>query len=516
MGTPVELTPGTFFPIKWKLIVYSIIFMMLMGFIGIYVNLGLKMSSRFFKGILDEYKYLEVLGGKVHGVKFYTENFLAEDSYGNLEKCLAAQADLRDEIEYVSNYLYSADNEAKYYSYLDLAKCLGNFVDLSEKAVSTRRAGTLEIAYSYNYKMTIVSDLISKYLASLINRNANWGNERFARLSRQIKKIEYLTYALAGVIALLSITYCFIFAVGITQPLKQMVQNAEKIGEGHFLVGEVSANSADELQIIARVFNRMSRNIHDLFYEIQKKVQLERELKEEKLRNLEIENMLRETEIQVLQSQVNPHFLYNTLNAISQVAILEDAVETGELIKAVARLLRYNLQSPEQPVTISDEIAHLKEYIYIMNVRYGERIEYRIDCPDGLDRYLIPCMTFQPIIENAFIHGVAPLSGRQGRIIIQIIESGDCFQITIADNGVGITPAKLQSLLQEKPNEACSRKSPAQSSGLGMANVRKRLELFYHHANLMAVWSRPGEGTRVVLTLPILEEEEMNAQSDNR
>jgi two-component system sensor histidine kinase YesM len=515
MDTPVAPTPGLLFPIKWKLIVYSLIFMALMGFTGIYVNLGLKMSARFFKGILDEYKYLEVLAERVYRVKFYTENFLAEDSYANLEKCLAAQADLRDGTQGISNYLYLADNEAKYYSYLDLAKCLENYADLSEKAVSTRRAGTLEIAYAYNYKMAASAELISKYLAGLVNRNANWGNERFVRLTRQTKRIEHLTYALAGVIALLSITYCFIFAVGITKPLKQMVKNAEKIGEGHFRVREVAADSADELQIIAGVFNRMSRNIHDLFCEIQKKVQLETELKEEKMRNLEIENMLRETEFQVLQSQVNPHFLYNTLNAISQVAILEDAGETGELIKAVARFLRYNLQSLDQPVTLGAEIAHLKEYIYIMKVRYGERIKCEIDCPAGLDRYLIPCMTLQPILENAYIHGVAPLSGREGKISIHMTESDEHLQITIADNGVGVAPGKLLSLLKEKPKGVRSRRSPDRSSGLGLANVRKRLELFYHRDNLLTVSGRPGEGTRIVLVLPILEEVEVSVQSDD-
>ncbi len=508
MNIPVDLAPRTFFPIKWKLLAYFVVFMLLTVFIGLYVNLGLKMSTRVFKSILDEYKYLEELREKIYAVKYYTDNFLADDSYTNLEKALAAAADLRDRLEDLSMVLNLADNQAKYYNYLDLAKCLEKYADLSEKTVSARRAGALEIAYSYNYRMTGSADLIAKYLASLMNRNATWGNERFIRLTKQTQRIEYLSYALAVVIGLLSIAFCLNFAFGITQPLKQMVKNAEKIGEGQFMVNEVSAESDDELQVIAGVFNRMSHNIHGLFQEIQEKAQLETELKEEKMHNLEIENTLRETEIQVLQSQVNPHFLYNTLNAISQVAILEDATGTGELIKAVARLLRYNLQSLDQPVTVGEEIRHINEYIYIMGVRYGDRIDCRINYSGQFDYCLIPCMTLQPLLENAYIHGVAPLTGRQGKIAIDLEQRGERLRVTITDNGVGIPPGKLAEVSAREKPKGIPKKGEARSNGLGMNNVRKRLELFYKQTGLMTIASEPGQGTRVILELPIIEEAE--------
>lgn len=502
-----------FFPIRWKLIAYLLIFMVLLIFIGVYLNLGSKMSARVFKGILDEYQYLEVLGKKLYSVKYYTENYLADDSYTNLENSLAAGADLRDYLDEIGKYVNFTDNELKYNRYLDLATSVENLVDLSEKTLNARRNGILDTAYSYNYQMNLLSELVSKYLASLINLNANWGTERFNRLTKQTKKIEYLAYSLAVVIGLLSIVFCINFSLGITQPLEQMVKNAKKIGEGNFLVGEISADSGDEIQIIAGVFNRMSCNIHDLFNEIQLKANLEHELKEEKLHNLEIENLLRETEIQILQSQINPHFLFNTLNAISQVAILEEADETGDLIQAVARLLRYNLRSLDRPVTVIDEVNHIKEYIYIMGVRYGEKIDCKLCYSGNLNKFLIPCMTLQPIIENAYIHGVAGLSEIQGKIQIDIRLREGKLLIDITDNGIGISQTKLAKILNaEQIKDNAVLKKQGKTSGLGLANIRKRLELFYQQGDLFFITSRPKQGTQVSLKLPLIEEDGAGAQ----
>jgi two-component system sensor histidine kinase YesM len=499
-----------FFALKWKLIAYSAVFILLTIFAGVYLNLGLKMSAVLFKTILNEYKYLEVVVQKVYVLKNYTENFLADDTYVNLEKCYTVNAELRDSIENLSDYIVVNDSKKQYDGYFDLVKCLERLLDFSEKAVNARRAGTLEIAYSYNYQMVTVADLVTKYLAELMNRNTVWGQARFQRLTKQTQKIEYCSYCLAVVIGLLCIVFCFNFSLGITRPLKQMVQNAAQIGEGNFLVNEVLADSDDELQVIAKVFNKMARNIHALFKEIRQKAQLEQELKEEKLHILEMENVLRATENQILQSQVNPHFLYNTLNAISQVAILEDAAETGELIKAVARLLRYSLQSLERPVTVADELAHIKEYLYIMGVRYSGRVVCELDCQADLEKCLLPCMTLQPILENAYIHGVGPLMPGPGRIRIEIQQRKTLLQISVADNGVGMSPERVAALLAPSPKPVATGNGSGCSSGLGLTNIRKRLESFFHRTNLMTISSKPGEGTIVVLQLPIVEEAKLD------
>lgn len=501
-----------FIPIRWKLIVYLLIFMVLLVFIGVYINLGSKMTAQVFKGTLDEYQYLEVLGAKIYEVKYFTESYLADDNFANLESSLAAGAELREYLEKITGYVNFGDNQVKYYSYLDLSKCVSNFINLSEKTLNERRNGFLDNAYNYNYRMNLLAELISKYLTVLINRNANWGSDRFNRLTHQTERIEFLAYSLAVVIGLLSIVFCINFSLGITQPLEQMVRNAKKIGKGNFSVQEIAVDSNDEMRIITEVFNKMSRNINSLFNEIQQKAALEDELKEEKMRNLEFQNLLRETEIQNLQSQINPHFLYNTLNAISQVAILEEAQETGELIKVVARLLRYNLRSLDRPVTVMDEINHIKEYIYIMGVRYGEKIRCELNYSGQLNKLLIPCMTLQPILENAYIHGVAGLTDRQGLIQIIIEVKEERLRIEISDNGVGMSQSKLEKLLQAEPVTEASLPKKGKTSGLGLANIRKRLELFYQQQDLLTITSGLQQGTKVSLDLPVIEEGDTGVQ----
>jgi sensor histidine kinase YesM len=513
METDTKLQRGSSFPIRWKMIINFLIFMVLVIFIGFYINLGLKMSARFFIGILDESKSLELISGKIYAVKYYTDNFLTEGNYASLDKCLAANTELREEADWITDHLNVMDNQEKYYPYLDLSMYLASLNQLSEMTVMARRDNRMDVAYESDYKMAEAADLTTKYIRSLMSQNTTWGSERYKLISRQTKKIEYFAYLLAGAIGLLSITFCINFSMGITQPLEQMVKNAEEIAVGNFNVGEVLSESNDELQIITQVFNRMSRNIHDLFSEIQEKVKLERQLKEEKMRNLEVTNLLRESEIQILQAQMNPHFLYNTLNAISQVAILEDATETGDLIKAVARLLRYNLRSLDRPVTVQDEVDNIKEYIYIMGVRYGERIYCELSISGDLEKYLIPCMILQPLIENAYLHGVAGLMERKGRIVVALKDENTQLYVVIQDNGVGIAPEKMEQVLNQDSLEMpFSKTTKSDSTGLGLVNIRKRLRLFYRRDDLLTITSRPGKGTQVALTLPLVEEDSKHAQ----
>jgi two-component system sensor histidine kinase YesM len=511
--------PDRSFPIRWKMIVNFLIFMLLIIFIGIYLNLGLKMSARFFVGILDEYRNLEVISRKVYAVKYFTDNFMTEGNFSSLDKCLAANAELQEEADWISDHLDAIDNRDKYYSYLDLSMYLASINQLSEMTIMARKDNRMDASYENDYKLTEAADLTTKYIRSLMSQNTTWGSERYNLISRRTKKIEYTAYLLALVVSLLSITFCISFSMGITQPLEQMVKNAEEIAKGNFKVGTVQSESNDELQIITQVFNRMSRNIHDLFTEIQVKVKLERQLKEEKMRNLEVTNLLRESEIQILQAQMNPHFLYNTLNAISQVAILEDAAETGTLIKAVARLLRYNLRSLDKPVTVQDEVDNIKEYIYIMGVRYGEQIHCEISITGNLEKYLIPCMILQPLIENAFLHGVAGLTERKGEIKVVINEEGTVLHVTVGDNGVGIAPEKMEQVMAQGSMELSRTKAVqgqgqgrGDSTGLGLANIRKRLRLFYRQDKLLTIASKPGQGTCVELKLPLIEGDNIHAQ----
>ncbi len=493
-----------YFPIRWKLINYSLILIALVIFVALYVSLGLKLTVQFYQGSLNEYQYLETLKENLRKVEFYTERYLTDDSELNLKKAQAANVEIEKMLKRMNGYLRMTDQKEKYYSYFDLERLLNKFRYLNLQTLETRKKGFLEIAYDYNDRLGKMEDLINKYLTKLIYANANWENEKFYHLMKKTKRIEQFTYLLAVIIGVLSIIYCINFALGITKPLEQMVFNAEQIAAGDFLVKRVAANSRDELEVITQIFNRMSQRIHEMFVEIQAKAKLEDELKEEKLHNLEIQNLLRESELQVLQAQINPHFLFNTLNAISQVAILEDADETGELIKAVARLLRYNLRSLDAPVTLKDEINHLKEYLYIMKVRYGNKIQCYLEV-EAKENYLIPNMTLQPLMENAYLHGFVSFSQQKNEIYVQIKVREARLEISITDNGVGISKTRLAEIIARDLGNK-KESTPDNHNGLGLVNIWKRLEHFYHCDDLFEIKSELGKGTQIILRLPLIEE----------
>lgn len=511
-----KLGKGKFIPIGWKLIIYFIIFMLLCIFIGLYINLGLKMSAQFYKGILDEYQELEKISRNVYSLRYYTENFLADGSYRSLERYLQANAELRDEVDWLEAYLERIRKGEKYFLMIDLRNCLNNLADLSEQAVKVKRDGENDAVNRYNLRVLATADLDLKYLNNLMNRNTFIASQQYELITRQTDRIEVVAFILAVVIGLLSIIFCINFSLGITEPLSQIAKNAQVISSGEFGVDEIQVQSDDELKIIVQIFNKMSRSIRELFLTIQEKAKLESQLKEEQMRNLQINNLLRETELKVLQAQINPHFLYNTLNAITQIAILEDANETGELIKSVANLLRYNLRSQDQLVTVLDEVNNLKEYFHIMKVRFGERVDCKLVLHGALKEYLIPCLTLQPLVENAFIHGVGQLEGRQGKIRVSTRERQSRLEIIIADNGLGFEPETLQSISDATTIHA-GNPALGKTPGIGLSNIRERFRLYYKDDNRMiSIHSKPGKGTLVVLSIPAPKEDHNDVHLNDR
>src|SRR5690606_32361593 len=164
---------------------------------------------------------------------------------------------------------------------------------------------------------------------------------------------------------------------------------------------EIKVDYNDEISFLALTFDRMRININNLIIEIQEKAQLERELQQNKL-------LLQESQLLGLQSQINPHFLFNTLNILSKKAYLEGAEETSDLLVSVAGLLRYNLKRLDRQVTLYEVLIVLKQYIEIQQARFTDRLNVHMEVDESCLNVKIPGLTLQPIIENAVIHAIEP------------------------------------------------------------------------------------------------------------
>jgi sensor histidine kinase YesM len=202
--------------------------------------------------------------------------------------------------------------------------------------------------------------------------------------------------------------------------------------------------------------------------------------------------------MKALQMQINPHFLFNTLNAGVQLAMIEGADRTSSFLDDIAKIFRYNVKSLDRKVKIKDEIDAVRAYSNLFYVRFGEiiRFDYNIDC--SLLDIEVPPLIIQPLVENAAIHGVGNIE-EGGMIFISLERGKSSVNISVEDNGVGMSEDTRQKILRCYKFE--SDKS-GHTTGIGLYNVMQRLRLFFDCEDVIEVESKPGKGTKVTLKIP--------------
>ena len=287
---------------------------------------------------------------------------------------------------------------------------------------------------------------------------------------------------------LATITLAIFFALwsshGITSPLDKLSRAAKEVAMGD-LVGEpIEIQSNDELKLLGNAFNHMRSNIHGLVQEIKEQS--------------ELDQLLKEMELKHLQNQINPHFLFNTLNTISKMAYLEDAHSTSGLIDSVAAILRHSLGEIDQHVTLKDEVHIVEDYFRIQKTRFSERIQFVTEIDESCLGIELPRLTLQPLVENAFIHGIEAREDG-GIIAIRIKQTAQHVIIEVGDDGEGIEKEKIAALLSLT---ASGDDHVGHSTGIGLMNVIRRLQLFYQTSNVVEIESEKGQWTTVRLLLP--------------
>lgn len=211
---------------------------------------------------------------------------------------------------------------------------------------------------------------------------------------------------------------------------------------------------------------------------------------------------LKEAKLKALESQVNPHFLFNTINVIAKLAFLEGAVETEQMAYALADLMRYSLRrSPHGLVTLSEEVEHARQYLLIQSTRFRDRLKLNFQIDETALAIQVPPLSIQPIIENAFVHGLEP-SERPGQLLLSVQKAREYVVISVQDNGVGMSREQVRRLMADESDGALDHWS-AHTTGLGLTHVRDRLRYYYGERCQLVIESEPGSGTTVRLLLPL-------------
>jgi len=290
----------------------------------------------------------------------------------------------------------------------------------------------------------------------------------------------------------------------------QMAKASQAISQGQFDTPDVDESQGDEIGHMAKAFNEMKRSMKQQVRLLEEKNEMERALFRKEHEALELQNLMEREKLQQLRSQINPHFLFNTLNVIAYTAQHEGAEKTRQLIVSLSKLFRYALASNEAQVPLAREIRIVDEFYALNRARFGARVNMRWHISPDVDltETMVPSFILQPLVENAFKHGLAPKEAG-GCVDIDIRIQEDILKIRVEDDGVGMTPEALEKL------RGNLRNPPTTGEHIGVYNVAARLRLQGEDYGL-DIESESGKGTAAVIRFPlVIQREEETADGEN-
>lgn len=262
--------------------------------------------------------------------------------------------------------------------------------------------------------------------------------------------------------------------------------------------------AAEMLFVVANYIVKMGAT-HIAQQELHEKNQ---RLMEEHKHRIQLEKELQEAQLRILQSQINPHFLFNTLNTIARLAYLEKAEHTQSVTYSLAKILRYSLRHIEQLVTLREELEHVRNYLNIQQSRFRERILYEEQLSFDSGELKLPILCIHTIIENAIVHGFEPQAGKM-KLLLRGYKERNRFILEVADNGAGMSAERLASIFAE------GHFARGEHAGIGLKNVHHRLQqLFGEECGITAIESKVGAGTMVRMT--IMEKEGSGSEAVDR
>lgn len=380
------------------------------------------------------------------------------------------------------------DNQLDMTNYLLM---IDSLIEASNRTLSFAKQSEVDAAaQEFNEANRIAAALESRTLY-ILDRELRTYNTLYRGVLEQSQELERLGLWLLGLITAIVLLVSYRFSLSITKPVHELTLAANEVAQGNFQT-PIQITSNDEIAFLARTFETMRGNINDLFQETQEKARLENELQENQL-------LLKESQLKSLQSQINPHFLFNTLNTLSKKAYLDGAEETSDLLVSVADLLRYSLKKVDQSVTLGEEVRVIEQYIAIQKARFSDRLTFQQEVDSRYLSIAIPSLTLQPIIENAMIHGVEKLVDG-GSITLRIYRQEAFVVAEIEDDGPGMSEEELTRLLSQEVQAETGH-----STSIGFQNVLKRLHLFYGMADLLTIQSALNKGTTVSIRIPVEE-----------
>ncbi|RUS42442.1 sensor histidine kinase [Cohnella sp. AR92] len=290
--------------------------------------------------------------------------------------------------------------------------------------------------------------------------------------------INFLLITLGGVA--ISLVISVMLSHRLSRPIRNLQRNMRKVEKGNFDV-QAEVTQMNEIGQLARTFNMMVGQIKNLMQEI-----------------VDTHENKRKSELQLLQAQINPHFLYNTLDSIVWMAETKQHEEVVLMTSALAKLFRASITKDQELVPIRIEAEHITNYLLIQKMRYSSKLDYRLEIPDSIMGYKTLKILLQPFVENAIYHGIRNKPGI-GTIVVRGMDTEDGIVFEVEDDGLGMTEEQLEKIWQAPDN------GEWRGGGIGISNVNERIQLYFGQAYGISIRSELAEGTVVTIRIPKIE-----------
>lgn len=297
------------------------------------------------------------------------------------------------------------------------------------------------------------------------------------------------------VLLLISVALVIFLSWRITRPMKKIEMAMREIGAGN-MDAFVEREDEDEIGMLADTLNRMSKNIKELMEQIH-----------------EDENQKRYLELKAMQYQINPHFLYNTLDSITMSARKNNDFQSEKMTMALSEFFRISLSHGVEYVSVDTEIRYVKSYLEIQSMRFPDSVTWECDVEKGIGEVKILKFILQPLVENSLYHGIHDL-GETGHIQIHAYSEGEDLRIQVIDNGIGMLPKQLE-MLKERISEKSHTEKSIYEGGFGLQNVQQRLKLVYGERAGLYIQSEWEEGTNITVLIPGVFRERMLRNEKN-
>lgn len=470
----------------------AVIIVVFISFLGLHIYQ--EMVNKIFSDVMEKQEFAAVYEDAGQ-MKEAIEEYLETGDEQTLWKFRRIREKVTEKMgEGFSVFLKNASDMEDAVQRKNLAGIFLGFDAASGEVIEAKQRGDIETYLNHYEEMLDRYREMDLYIKEIMSDQLIEQAHQYETLQRQMRKRYLIVVIMVMLVTILVLILLTTHSVEMTRPILRLSEYVKRMEEGDFNFEIEEETSSEEIQILYASFANMKDGIR-------KKQELEKMLIEQKIDNLKMRNALKEAELKTLQAQINPHFLFNTINTGAQMATLHDDDATAEYFYHVADLFRYNIKDFEKESTLQEELDYTRNYIHLMEVRFGSKYQfcYKNSLDEKAGRLKVPKMILQPVVENAYTHGVRK-NEDGGKIELAAEQDERYIYIYVRDNGPGLREEEIEQILSGKMKK--DSRPQREGSGIGLGNVIERMRLWYKMDEVMKI-SRKDGVTEFTLVLPI-------------